>query len=115
MIKHAFKQLLKPLILLTFIFGLANGAWALSLNDAKAQGLVGEQSNGYLGLVNNSNATAKSLVDDINRKRRAAYADKAKKAGVELKIMEFRIGERLQQRAGKGEFIQLNSGQWQQK
>ena len=26
-------------------------AWAISLDDAKSQGLVGENSSGYLGLV----------------------------------------------------------------
>ena len=115
MIMHALKTVMKPLILLTFIFSLANTAWALSLDEAKSQGLVGELSNGYLGLVKNGNAAVKNLVDDINRKRRAAYAAKAKKAGVELKIIEIRIGERLQQRANKGEYVQRTNGQWQQK
>lgn len=115
MIKHVFKNVLKPLILLTFMLSLANSAWALNLDEAKSQGLIGEQSNGYLGLINNSNASAKSLIDDINRKRRAAYTAKAKKAGVELKIIEIRIGERLQQRAKKGEYVQRSNGQWQRK
>lgn len=115
MIKHAFKNILKPLILLTFMLSLANTAWALNIDDAKSQGLIGELSNGYLGLINNSNSEAKKLTEDINRKRRAAYAAKAKKAGVELKIIEIRIGERLQQRAKKGEYIQRSNGQWQRK
>ncbi len=115
MIKHVLKTVMKPLILLTFMFSLANTAWALNLDEAKSQGLIGELSNGYLGLINNSNSAAKNLVDDINRKRRAAYAAKAQKAGVELKIIEIRIGERLQQRAKKGEYVQRSNGQWQQK
>ncbi len=115
MTKHAFKYFLKPLILLTFMLSLANSAWALNLDEAKSQGLIGESSNGYLGLINNSNASAKKLINDINSKRRAAYAAKAQKAGVELKIIEVRIGERLQQRAKKGEYIQRSNGQWQRK
>ena len=115
MIKYALKTVMKPFILLTLMFSLANTAWALSLDEAKSQGLVGELTNGYLGLVKNGNAAVKNLVDDINRKRRAAYAAKAKKAGVELKIIEIRIGERLQERANKGEYVQRSNGQWQQK
>lgn len=113
MIKCVLKTVMKPLILLTLMVSLANTAWALNLDEAKSQGLVGELSNGYLGLVKNSNSAVKSLVDDINRKRRAAYAAKAQKAGVELKIIEIRIGERLQERAKKGEYVQRSNGQWQ--
>ena len=53
-------------------------AWAISLDDAKNQGLVGEDSSGYLGLVV-QNAEAKAVVDDINAKRKAQYLKLAKK------------------------------------
>ena len=47
---------------------LSFSAWAISLDDAKNQGLVGEDSSGYLGLVV-QNAEAKAVVDEINAKR----------------------------------------------
>ena len=51
---------------------LSFSAWAISLDDAKNQGLVGEDSSGYLGLVV-QNAEAKAVVDEINAKRKAQY------------------------------------------
>jgi len=42
---------------------------ALSLDEAKAKGLVGERPTGYLGVVNGSNAEAQALIADINHPR----------------------------------------------
>lgn len=87
--------------------------WAASLAEAKANGVVGEQINGYLGLIKGSaSSDVKALIKDINRKRSAAYAEKARKAGVDKKIIETRIGERLKQRAKSGQYIQNKSGRW---
>ncbi|MFC6669315.1 YdbL family protein [Marinobacterium aestuariivivens] len=95
---------------------LALPAWALSLDEAKDQGLVGEQVNGYLGIVVDSPDSAlRSLVADINRQRKEAYQDSAKSAGVELRIIELRIGQRLQQKAAPGHYIQSQGGSWQRK
>lgn len=103
-------------IISLFILLLAMSAttvWAASLDEAKAQGVVGEQLNGYLGLVKGSaGSDIKALIKDINRKRSAAYAEKARKAGVDKKIIETRIGERLKQRAKSGQYTQDVSGRW---
>lgn len=99
---------------LALVFSLP--AHALSLDDAKQQGLVGERATGYLGIVTGSpNAELKRMVDEINRKRQALYQDKASKAGVAIDIMELRTGQRLQERAPVGEYIQDQNGQWQRK
>lgn len=108
---------MKKLLLTLFATLLfSQPSWALSLNDAKAQGLIGERSNGYLGIVVNRPSPAiKVLVEDINRKRRTAYQNRAQKAGVNLKVIELRIGERLRSRASAGQFVQDAHGQWKQK
>ncbi|GAA0693183.1 hypothetical protein GCM10009104_20590 [Marinobacterium maritimum] len=91
-------------------------AYAISLDDAKAQGLVGERSTGYLGIVTTSpSADVKQLVQQVNSKRRALYQQKAGKAGVSLEIMELRTGERLQQMTPAGEYIQDDNGRWVRK
>jgi uncharacterized protein YdbL (DUF1318 family) len=95
---------------------LATSAWALSLDDAKSQGLVGERSNGYLGIVvNNPSGDVKALVADINSKRKQAYQESASSAGVELQIIELRIGQRLQQKTSGGQYIQTEGGACQRK
>ena len=44
---------------------------------AKAAGQVGEQTDGYLGVVGNAPADVRAMVKDINNKRRAVYTEKA--------------------------------------
>ena len=55
----------------TFVAGLlfSVAALALELDDAKNMGLVGEQPNGYLGLISANSPEAAALVVDINAKR----------------------------------------------
>lgn len=67
----------KLLLLLTLSF-LSLSAFAMSLQEAKSQGYLGEQANGYLGLVQ-ANPEAKAVMDDVNNKRRAHYETIAKK------------------------------------
>ena len=45
-------------------------SWALELDAAKQMGLVGEQTNGYLGLIASSHNEAAALVSDINQQRK---------------------------------------------
>lgn len=106
---------LRPLLLACLLI-LALPAWALNLDEAKHQGLVGEQADGYLGIVTSApSAEVRQLVEGVNRKRQALYAEKARKAGVERQIMELRTGERLLKRAPAGAFIRTPDGKWVRK
>ncbi|MCV6610292.1 MAG: YdbL family protein [Amphritea sp.] len=114
-LKNTLKTITRILTLATLLFSVSfSSAWAISLDEAKNRGMVGEQLNGYLGVVQSS-GEARSLADSINKKRRAAYAEKARKAGVDINVIEIRIGERLIQRATKGHYIQNSNGQWSKK
>lgn len=95
---------------------LATPAWALSLDEARSKGLVGETPNGYLASISPApDSDTRHLIQDINTKRKAAYMDSANKTGVTLEIIEIRIGQRLYEAAEKGAFLQNQSGQWIQK
>lgn len=72
---------------------------------AKAAGQVGEQTDGYLGVVGNPSADIRAMVKDINNKRRAVYTEKAAgKSTIEeyafatacRLILETRAGEKYQ-------------------
>ncbi|WP_420598673.1 YdbL family protein [Neptuniibacter sp.] len=110
-------QLRKLFTLLTITLALiAAPAWAISKDEAKAKGLIGEQANGYLGIVTPSpKADLKTLVKSINDKRSAAYSKSAQKAGVERKVFEARMGQRLQDKTPAGQFIKLPNGKWKKK
>ncbi len=91
-------------------------AQAGPLEVAKAAGYLGEQANGYLGVVSSSApAQAVSLAKEINLKRRAKYREIAQKNQTTLQAVEAVVGQKLISRASPGEFIQPAGGSWQRK
>lgn len=88
-------------------------AWAISLDDAKNQGLVGEDSSGYLGLVV-QNAEAKAVVDDINAKRKAQYLKLAKKNNLSLSQVEVLAAAKTIEKTQSGHYVEVN-GNWVKK
>lgn len=87
---------------------------ALSLEEAKAKGLVGEKSSGYLGLVNPADRDARALVNEVNAKRRQAYEDIARRNGTDLSQVELLAGEKAIQHTKPGHFIE-GPGGWVKK
>ncbi|MCV6576002.1 MAG: YdbL family protein, partial [Cohaesibacter sp.] len=73
---------MKKLIAVAAMLMFSLNALALDLGSAKAQGLVGEQRDGLLGVVKTpASAEVKSLVASINKKRKAKFAATAGKTG----------------------------------
>ena len=71
---------IQMIIVLLVCFGVATSGQALTpkeqdmLQEAKAQGLVGEQLNGYLGIVTPSPTDElKDLVKKVNAERKELY------------------------------------------
>lgn len=88
-------------------------SWALDLNSAKAQGLVGEQTNGYLGLISTGNTAAAALVADINQQRRQKYLEIAAEQKTSLSSIETIAGDKLTQKAAAaGQYYQTSRGNW---
>ncbi|WP_105167119.1 YdbL family protein [Pseudoalteromonas sp. T1lg23B] len=93
--------------------GMAFSAWALTLDSAKDQGLVGETANGYLAVVSNA-AQVQALIDDINAKRKAKYQQLAKQNGISLSQVELLAGKKAIEKTAKGHYVQVN-GSWVKK
>lgn len=101
--------------LISFIFMvLASPAFALNLKEAKTQGLVGEQLNGYLGVVKEATGV-KALVDDVNKRRKAKYQELAKKNNIDLATVAKLAGNKAISKTKAGNYIQNQSGQWVKK
>lgn len=81
-----------------------------SLAQAKASGWVGEQPNGYLGVISASGEAAQ-IADLINQARRAEYQKVAQQNGVALADVEAIAGKKAIDLTPAGQFIQQN-GQW---
>lgn len=104
------------LALLLFVGLVATPALASELDDAKAKGWVGEQVDGYIGVVDaKAPAAAQALVDRINAGRRAHYAKIAAESGTTLDIVAARAGALLVEKAPAGEFVKDSTGSWKRK
>lgn len=93
----------------------AGSAFALSLDEAKAKGLVGETQTGYLAAVGNADSQTSSLINDINAKRRAKYQEIAAKNGTPVSAVEALAGKKAVAETPSGQYIQTPSGAWQKK
>ena len=91
-------------------------AVASPLTQPKADGLIGEQANGYIGLVKQDvPANIKKLVNDVNAKRKAGYQKIASKQGTSLSEVERVGGNTAIEKTLKGNYIRDASGVWQKK
>ena len=80
---------------------------------ARASGKVGEQIDGYLGVVGAQGADIQRLVNDLNIKRKAAYTSKAGANGSSIEEFAFTTGCNLIAQTTPGEKYQAPGGQWQ--
>src|SRR5471032_1094533 len=102
------------LMLLTTGLLFCSQAFALTLNDAKQQGRVGETLSGYLAPVK-QDAESVALATRINDARKQQYQQVAQDNQVTTDDVAKLAGQKLVARAGKGEFVRGINGQWLQK
>ncbi len=89
-------------------------AFALSLDEAKAKGLVGERQDGYLGVVS-AGAEATTLVKSINNQRRAEYDRIAGQNGTPRTAIEKLAAEKAYANTPGGQYVQGSNGSWVKK
>jgi hypothetical protein len=111
---HRALQLVVLLLLCSGLF--AGPAFALSLNEAKAEGLVGEKIDGFVGtVVADPSAEVRELVERVNRQRRQKYDEVAKERGVPLDAVAKITGEKQLERTPAGQYVAGADGRWRQK
>ena len=103
------KRILNTLTVLILSLLIASPALALNLDEAKSQGLVGEMANGYIGAVKSS-GEVNTLVKSINAQRKTHYQEISRKNGTPLSTVEKLAGEKLINRAPRGQFVNRGSG-----
>jgi len=106
---------LRSALLLALLVPLPAGAQSRDpvYAAARANGQVGEQVNGYLGFVTAPAPDLRKVIEDINIKRRAVYADKAKTANATLEEYALTSGCLLISHTVPGEKYQAPDGSWQ--
>ncbi|MFK4871431.1 YdbL family protein [Novosphingobium sp. ZW T3_23] len=78
---------------------------------ARAAGQVGEQKDGYLGVIGSPSAEVRAMVRDINNRRRAIYTEKAAGKST-IEEYAFATACRLISQTQPGEKYQATDGSW---
>lgn len=108
------RMLLAGMVAGLVALGVPKPVLALSLDDARNQGLVGERRDGYIGVVRGG-AGVDALVSSVNAQRRAQYKRTASDTGRALSEVEAIAGQQLIGRARSGWFVQDSGGGWRKK
>ena len=107
------KILTKLFFVMTILF--AGQLMAADLTSAKNAGLIGEQANGYIGFVTAVPADVKSLVKDVNAKRKARYTKIAKSKQIALSDVAKIGGKKAIDKTKPGNYIMREGGRWTKK
>ena len=108
------KTLMKACLLSLLL--MMHGAFAADLKTAKEQGWVGEQNNGYLGLVkSDAPADLKALVADVNGQRKVQFSQIATKNGIAEAEAAKVFAREAAERTLPGNYIQSPAGAWVKK
>ena len=94
------------------LFPVAAGAQ--SLNELRASGAVGEGYDGF-ARVRKAGGGARSVVDAVNAKRRAIYAERAKEQGTTADQVGRVYARQILGKAPAGTWFLKESGQWVRK
>jgi uncharacterized protein len=97
----------------------AGTAYALQADASaklRATGQVGEQADGYLGVVGGGSPDLRAQVDAINIKRRAYYTDLASRRGAKIEeVAATTACELFRTKVAPGQFFRGTDGGWRQR
>lgn len=111
------RALRKPLLAALLLIGAAQpalAALALTLDEARHQGRVGETFSGYIAARQQDGET-QALVKRINAGRSVEYQRIAQQNNLTTDQVARIAGAKLVERAGEGEYVRGLNGLWMQK
>lgn len=86
------------------------------VDQAKANGIVGEQSDGFLGLVKGTaSADIRAAVNDINIQRKSSYLKMASRKGESYENVTKTFAIELIERVPSGQMVRDVNGNWVRK
>jgi len=107
------KRMINILLALLISMLAVSVAVASPLTQPKADGLIGEQANGYIGLVaQDVPAEIRQLVEETNARRKAGYMKIAAQQGVSLEEVERVGGNTAIEKTLEGNYVRDASGTW---
>ncbi len=110
------KKYYQSAMLLVFALLVIPAAFAITLQEAKGQGLVGEQRDGYVGfVVSNVPAEVTELVGQVNAERRQRYQQIAQQNGITMDQVQALAYQQAVDATQSGHYLQNASGDWVRK
>lgn len=111
------KNLIKVIFALAVVFsfaGFAESASAITLDQARSQGLVGERPDGLVGAVSSNAATdVAAMIAEINAARLDSYRRLSAKDGAPVEAVQAIAGEKLTSKAREnGWYVMGTDGRW---
>lgn len=94
---------------------VASPAAALDLEQARAQGLVGERFDGLIAPVQGGGGEVDALVARINAERMAEFRRIAEQRGVPVTEVQKLVGQQQIGKVPPGTYVMTPAGSWQQK
>ncbi len=101
-------------ILISSLLLAVQPVFAIDLQSAKSQGLVGETPAGYLEAVKQPSAEVKALIKDINTQRKQKFKDIAARNNTSLDAVEQLAGKKAIEKSKPGSYVKIG-GSWQKK
>lgn len=105
------KRVISALLALSLVSGIAQ---ALTLDEARSQGRVGETFNGYIAPLRQDRETL-ALVERINKARTESYQQLADRNNIPVDDVANMAGQKLVERAKPGEYVRGINGKWLRK
>lgn len=90
-------------------------SFALTLDEARSKGMLGENASGYVEMTPRADASSQDLMDEINTKRKAKYQSIANEQNTALENIEKIAGEKITGKLPAGQFYKDASGKWNKK
>lgn len=107
---------MKKILSLVMILAFSANSWAITIGAAKAQGLVGERSDGYVGyVVTPARADVKTLVKGVNNKRKERFKRAVAKTNATMEQVSASFAQSALSKTKPGHYIQNANGQWVKK
>ena len=88
---------------------------AMTIDEAKQNGLIGEDASGYIGAVARPNSDIRALLASVNDRRREEYERIATANKLDVDAVEKLAGKKTIEMTPAGFYIRLPGGDWQRK
>ena len=109
------KTLTVLMVALALSVGFAGGAAASTLDQYRAEGVIAERYDGFVEMRGGGPADAASLVNEVNRERRAIYEKRAKEQGVPVSAVGVLFAKKIVESAPDGTYFKMQDGSYQRK